>query len=747
MEISQTKSRKIKYKIHSCSSQSSSYLPENIIEDKPSDQYSRWSSDTNSPHQYIILFLERPAIVTHIKFGKFEKTHVCNLKKFQVFGGLEEDNMLELLDSGLKNDASNETFQLRYQLHGQPFPCQYIKIVPVQSWGPSFNFSIWFVALEGDDSKDTVQRTIRWHRDFKEKETIRLCLKHFRQHNYLEAFESLQKKTKIQLEHPLLTELHSVLVRDGDYHRTEQLIESCSADEVFANHLSRQQPRPVWSALIIPEQITTTPPSPSPPLLEDSDIQMKTGEEYQSDVEHPLSQPSRRGGHQLVIDTVGQSIYLFGGWNGTKDLADFWVYSVATARWTLLSSDTESEGGPPPRSCHKMVLDPTYRQITDDTSAMGGPSLIFDHQMCLDFEKRDIYVFGGQSLVVYPVSEETTPQQRPSTTSDKKFSGLYVYHVPNNTWRLLLDDGEFPGPSISPVRSRTGHSMLFNTKDRNLYIFGGQRKRDEYLNDFFTYHVDTSEVKFLSEGNMMGESAIPAVGYTQRATIDCKRNEIHVMTGLNKDKDKDKRSREGRVSNSFWVFDINSSRWSVVYKNENNEPGYWDSRQAIEPRPRYAHQLVYDEELGVHFMFGGNPGGKEGKDGKVRLGDFWQLSLVRPRKSDFDRQVRLLIRKTKFQELKSEPLTALSFLQGEVSSCVDHTDPVEEKQFQLLVGTIFSQDPDVSIHSLRSDLFDDLVTYFPLDMTQPSGNLLDLIPLESGKQTNLPGLINPIILK
>ena len=51
-----------------------------------------------------------------------------------------------------------------------------------------------------------------------------------------------------------------------------------------------------------------------------------------------------------------------------------------------------------------------------------------------------------------------------------------------------------------PIRSRTGHSMLFNINDRCLYIFGGQRKRDEYLNDFFRYHVDTGEIFFLSGG-------------------------------------------------------------------------------------------------------------------------------------------------------------------------------------------------------------------------------------------------------
>ena len=47
---------------------------------------------------------------------------------------------------------------------------------------------------------------------YREKEAIRLCLKHFRQRQYTEAYEELQKKTKIELEHPILTELHTKLV-------------------------------------------------------------------------------------------------------------------------------------------------------------------------------------------------------------------------------------------------------------------------------------------------------------------------------------------------------------------------------------------------------------------------------------------------------------------------------------------------------------------------------------------------------
>lgn len=56
-------------------------------------------------------------------------------------------------------------------------------------------------------------------------------------------------------------------------------------------------------------------------------------------------------------------IYLFGGWDGTQDLADLWAFYVPTGDWVCLSRDTEAEGGPSARSCHKMCLDPERKKI------------------------------------------------------------------------------------------------------------------------------------------------------------------------------------------------------------------------------------------------------------------------------------------------------------------------------------------------------------------------------------------------
>lgn len=47
--------------------------------------------------QFLILKLEKPAIVMSVTFGKYEKAHVCNLRKFKIYGGLNDEHMTELL--------------------------------------------------------------------------------------------------------------------------------------------------------------------------------------------------------------------------------------------------------------------------------------------------------------------------------------------------------------------------------------------------------------------------------------------------------------------------------------------------------------------------------------------------------------------------------------------------------------------------------------------------------------------------
>jgi hypothetical protein len=71
------------------------------LKDAPSDQSSRWSSSNNQPPQFITLKLNQVSIVQQITFGKFEKIHVCNLKKFRVYGSMDDNYYVLLLDGSV----------------------------------------------------------------------------------------------------------------------------------------------------------------------------------------------------------------------------------------------------------------------------------------------------------------------------------------------------------------------------------------------------------------------------------------------------------------------------------------------------------------------------------------------------------------------------------------------------------------------------------------------------------------------
>ncbi|MPC16516.1 Muskelin [Portunus trituberculatus] len=88
---------------------------------------------------------------------------------------------------------------------------------------------------------------------------------------------------------------------------------------------------------------------------------------------------------------------------------------------------------------------------------------------------------------------------------------------------------------------------------------------------------------------------------------------------------------------------LNHFNRSCIYRNEQTGESYWSKMQHVEPCPRFAHQLVYDDVNKVHYLFGGNPG--KASLPKMRLDDFWSLRLCRPSTQQLYQTCVLLIRK------------------------------------------------------------------------------------------------------
>jgi len=725
---------KLKYNVHSWSSHSASYHPKNILVNKPQDQSSRWSSNSNNHMQFITIKLDKMSVIKTITFGKYHKIHVCNLKEFKVYGGLTPNNMIELLHSGLKNDCESETFALKYKSNDIIFPCLYIKIVPLVAWGTNFNFSIWYVELRGHGQQHIVDKVYKEYINYRENEVIRLCLKHFRQRYYLDTFNSLQQLTNIKLEDQLLTDLHTNLVFNGDFDTTEEILYKASERNLFEDYIKDSPCKQKW------RRINATDKDGNSPYM--------------------------RGGHQMCIDPDLGKIFIFGGWDGSRNLADFWEYDENTEEWTCLSKDTSEDGGPTPRSCHRIAYDNINKQIyilgyfiespeanttemesdfwkydikthkwiklSSNTAAKGGPGLIYDHQMVIEPKSQMIYVFGGRTQA--------------KNISEDSYSGLYSYSIKEDKWRLIRTDTNQPEYSIQ-LKSRVGHSMILNPETKEIYIFAGKRYKDFsnehkkiYLSDFYIYRIEDDYVIEVSKNYTMQGG--PDAGFSQRITMDVELGEIYMLSGLLSEKN----ANVDTVKNVLWLYNIKKNKWRKLYQNTNFGSDYNNRISNIEPCTRYASQLVYDTKRKVHYLFGGNPG--EMGDPYLRLNDFWELKLIRPSNEDILRSAKFHIRKQKYKEIcnTGNYLEALKYLQNNVSEVVNHNNESESKEFRELTQFLFDiqkssdsnnknenilgkGDIPNNVYKERTELYEYLLNYFPTSMKEPLENLVDLVPM------------------
>lgn len=219
---------KLHYSIHSYSGYIANFHPQNLLNDNPQDQSSRWASDSNGQHHFVMLKLENLSVLRTITFGKYQKSHVCNLKEFKVYAGMDPESLQLVLHGGLHNDSELETFPVKFSKKKSTgdeivFPCQFVKIVPLSAHGGSFNYSIWYIELGGNQDGLFVNQVMDGYLSFKQVEAMKLCLKHLRKTGYEKEFEGLLAKSGLQLEHPSVTRLFG-LVRDGDFNGAEKLI-------------------------------------------------------------------------------------------------------------------------------------------------------------------------------------------------------------------------------------------------------------------------------------------------------------------------------------------------------------------------------------------------------------------------------------------------------------------------------------------------------------------------------------------
>ncbi|KAJ7072021.1 hypothetical protein C8F01DRAFT_1205709 [Mycena amicta] len=591
------------YSIEASTPHSGPYRPENILQDKPQDQGSRWSG--GPPESGLP----------------------------QSSPALPEDTLAEVLHSQLKNDPQAETFDLRYvNSEGILTPCKYIKVVPLSSHGNSFHVSIWHIALKGIKDDVFVEQVRLKYEQSRETTAMRYVLKHLRQHRFLTPYNSILSRCGLQVEHPLVTELHESVVLQGDWTKAEEVLARISHTDLFDEYRNSNQCRAVWKQLV--------------------------GTDLNGD------RPSERGGHAMCLDPVEDTIYLFGGWNGTTSLDDFWAYDIKTEKWRVCCYSTTKEAvpnAPNARSCHKMVF---------------------------DVKTGCIYMLGrlndadASSLASATSNAPLPVDQYPKTVPGCE---LYRYH----TRGPLADQWEFlspepPAPNAPPLVYDHqmvmdsdaqmlyvyGHAMVLDDQTHTLYIFGGRMKETSHF-DMYAYDIATKSTRqlFADLQRDYGHEAF----FTVRGVIDPKLQEIYVFSGLAPEESTIPTTSPNRV----FRYNPPPGKWDMIPTAPASE-----SLALEEPMPRFAHQVVY------HPTTRTNSAPEEKDERDRRLDDFWQMSLSRMPPEDVVRRATLQVRKQQFREMSEDgsQVKALRFLRNNVLPVVDQHDAEENADYRGLMS-------------------------------------------------------------
>lgn len=149
-------------------------------------------------------------------------------------------------------------------------------------------------------------------------------LKFLRERGLTASYDALLAESNVKIEDDIVKNLYQA-VHSGDFVAAECVLGKAASAGLYTSYLASCEPTAAWTQL--------------------------HGADPDGNV------PGARGGHAMCIDTQRGLIYIHGGFNGTASLDDFWVYAIAEDRWRLLSSHTGLDGGPSPRSCHRMVVD------------------------------------------------------------------------------------------------------------------------------------------------------------------------------------------------------------------------------------------------------------------------------------------------------------------------------------------------------------------------------------------------------
>lgn len=296
-------------------------------------------------------------------------------------------------------------------------------------------------------------------------------------------------------------------------------------------------------------------------------MQLEPSDEAESWV--PVNFLSRSPGSRVFPSAAvhGDSLYVFGGHDGTVYRNDLLIFNLDTRTWEL---DLVVEGeGPSPRDAHAAVVHAEWMYV------FGG----YDSKRYLnDFHR---FHFDDVTWSAVPFATGSAPSPRGGHTAVVHGACMFVFGGCDG-WNYFNDlySFSFPGREWAPVRvtgtapgARSAPATVVHAEQGVMYVFGGYDGARS-LNDLFRFDFGSSE---WAQVRVNGSPPSPRGGHTAVVHGDT----MYTFGG-----------KSGRSPfNDLCSFSFARSAWQQL------EPS------TTEPAPRCAHVcVVHGPSL---FVFGG----------------------------------------------------------------------------------------------------------------------------------------------
>mmetsp|Transcript_31762 Transcript_31762/g.90585 ORF Transcript_31762/g.90585 Transcript_31762/m.90585 type:complete len:512 (-) Transcript_31762:53-1588(-) len=318
--------------------------------------------------------------------------------------------------------------------------------------------------------------------------------------------------------------------------------------------------------------------------MEVDDVDSKLAINQWSLVKYMGLPPRQRSLHAGIV--VGQCLYIFGGYDGSNRVNDFYKFSFKTSKWSQI---TVSGALPSARDRHVVVshsdkiyifagydgnnrVNDFWQYDTDNEvwsvvdAALGNPPTPRHSHSGVEYD-GSMYVFAGY---------------------DGNYrSDFHRYNFSQRKWSIVGVKGTIP-----KARYRTSAVAY-----RNRMLVIGGHDGAKHLNDFFQFNFDSLEWSLVDTS---GQVPPPSPRDSHSAVIS---GECMYLFG----------GSTGSARNDLYAFSFETDQWQEV------RPLTATGQKAVVPCPRFCHTCrVYNNSL---YVFGGY-------DGQQRLNDFWQFKLA-----------------------------------------------------------------------------------------------------------------------